>query len=194
MSKAQSVVRLQTHANRTPTGRAAATAARKLAQYLAHGRGRQAEQSARPQRGIWYGEDGRPLTHEQVLQWVAERGKTHPYTHQLILSVKEAQLEAAAYGQAMQAGGHLFSEWRLIVHQDTRHSHAHVLAFGDEDIRVTGPTFRQWWLTVRQELEQQQQQYLAAREREHVAHLDLPLHKLQHAAVREWTRQWEMEL
>ncbi|MBK6712440.1 MAG: hypothetical protein IPG51_19235 [Chloroflexi bacterium] len=102
MSKAQSVVRLQTHANRTPTGRASATAARKLAQYLAHGRGRPAEQSVRPQRGIWYGEDGRPLTHEQVLQWVAEQGKTHPYTHQLILSVKEAQLEAAAYGQAMR--------------------------------------------------------------------------------------------
>ncbi|MBK6712441.1 MAG: hypothetical protein IPG51_19240 [Chloroflexi bacterium] len=59
---------------------------------------------------------------------------------------------------------------------------------------MTGPTFRQWWLTVRQELEQQQQQYLAAQEREHVAHLELPLHKLQHAAVREWTRQWEMEL
>ncbi|MBK7178366.1 MAG: hypothetical protein IPH82_14470 [Chloroflexi bacterium] len=105
MSKAQSVVRLQTHANRTPTDRASATAARKLAHYLAHGRGRPAEQSVRPQRGIWYGEDGRPLTHEQVLQWVAEQGKTHPYTHQLILSVKEAQLEAAAYGQAMQAGG-----------------------------------------------------------------------------------------
>ena len=197
MSNAQSVVRLQTHANRTPTGRASATAARKLAQYLAHGRGRSAEQSARPQRGIWYSEDGRPLTHEQVLQWVAEQGKTHPYTHQLILSVKEAQLEAAAYGQAMQAGksdGNLFPEWRLIVHQDSRHSHAHLLAFGDEDIRVTGATFRQWWLAVRQELEQQQQQYQAAQEREHVAHLDLPLHKLQHAAVREWTRQWEMEL
>jgi hypothetical protein len=197
MSNPQSVVRLQTHANRTPTGRASATAARKLAHYLAHGRGRPAEQSARPQRGTWYGEDGRPLTHEQVLQWVAERGKTHPYTHQLILSVKEAPLEAAAYGQAMQAGGpdgNLFPEWRLIVHQDSRHSHAHVLAFGDEEIRVTGPTFRQWWLTVRQELEQQQQPYLAAQERQHGAHLDTPLHKQQHAAVREWTRQWEMEL
>lgn len=197
MAKAQSVVRLQTHANRTPTGRASATAARKLAQYLAHGRGRPTEQAQRPQRGIWHGEDGRPLTHEQVLQWVAEQGKTYPYTHQLILSVKEAPLEAAAYGRAMQAGGsdgNLFPEWRLIVHQDSRHSHAHLLAFGDEDIRVTGPTFRQWWLAVRQELEQQQQQYQAAQEREHVAHLDLPLHKLQHAAVQELTRQLEMEL
>ncbi len=196
MSKAQSVVRLQTHANRTPTGRASATAARKLAQYLAFGRGRPAEQAAHPQRGTWLSQDGRPLTHEQVLQWVAEQGKTHPYTHQLILSVKEAQLQAAAYGQAMQAGrsdGNLFPEWRLILHQDSRYSHAHVLSFGDEDIRVTGATFRQWWLAVRQELEQQQQQYLAAQEREHVAHLDIPLHKLQYAAVQEWTRQWEIE-
>ena len=192
MSNAQSVVRLQTHANRTPTGRASATAVRKLAHYLAHGRGRPAEQSARPQRGIWYSEDGRPLTHEQVLQWVAEQGKTHPYTHQLILSVKEAQLEAAAYGQAMQAGGHLFSEWRLIVHRDTRHSHAHVLAFGDDDIRVTGPTFRQWWLDVRQELEHSQQVYLAAQQREQAMELVIPVP--QQAAVQELTRQWEMEL
>ncbi|MBK8985354.1 MAG: hypothetical protein IPM39_04615 [Chloroflexi bacterium] len=195
MSNAQSVVRLQTHANRTPTGRASATAARKLAHYLAHGRGRPAEQSVRPQRGVWYGEDGRPLTHEQVLQWVAERGKTHPYTHQLILSVKEAQLEAAAYGRAMQAGGsdgNLFPEWRLVVHQDSHHSHAHVLAFGDEDIRVTGPTFRQWWLTVRQELEHSQQVYLAAQQREQAMELVIPVP--QQAAVQELTRQWEMEL
>ena len=192
MSNAQSVVRLQTHANRTPTGRASATAARKLAQYLAHGRGRPTEQAQRPQRGIWYSEDGRPLTHEQVLQWVTERGKTHPYTHQLILSVKEAQLEASAYGQAMQAGGHLFSEWRLIVHRDTRHSHAHVLAFGDDDIRVTGPTFRQWWLDVRQELEHSQQVYLAAQHREQAMELAIPVS--QQAAVQELTRQWEMEL
>ena len=194
MANAQSIVRLQTHANRTPTGRASATAARKLVQYLAYGRGRPAEQARRSQRGVWYGENGRSVHHDQVMGWVAQQGKSHRYTHQLILSVKDAHLSPAAYGQALQVEGAPFAEWRLVVHQDTDHPHAHVIAFGDAEIRVTGPDFRHWWLAVRQELEKQQQHILAAQQREQAAQWQTPLLKQQQAAVREGTRQWEMEL
>jgi hypothetical protein len=39
MPELKSVVRLKSHPNRTPTGRASATATRKLVNYLAFGRG-----------------------------------------------------------------------------------------------------------------------------------------------------------
>lgn len=200
MANAQSIVRLQTHANRTPTGRASATAARKLVQYLAYGRGRPAEQARRLQRGVWYGENGRSFNHDQVMGWVAQQGKANHYTHQLILSVKEAHLSPAAYGQALQVEGAPFAEWRLVVHQDTDHPHAHVIAFSDAEIRVTGRDFRHWWLAARQELEKQQhlitqQRDLAPQQRAQTTQLETPLPKQQQqAAVREWTRQWEMEL
>ena len=190
MRKTHSIVRLQSHANRTPTGRASATGARRLARYLAYGRGRLADQAQRPQRGVWYAETGQVRAHQDVLRWVEQQGKRLPYTHQLILSVPEGPLPAAAYGQAMRAGGDLFPEWRLIVHQDARHAHAHVIAFGQEEIRITGETFRQWWLSARQELENRQQEQLAERQ-SLTAQIDARWQK--QAALRQ-SQQLDMEL
>lgn len=51
MSKAKSIVRMESFPNRTSTGRSSATGARKLAMYLGYGLDRQAEQEQRDQRG-----------------------------------------------------------------------------------------------------------------------------------------------
>jgi hypothetical protein len=160
MPDLKSIVRLKSHPNRTPTGRASATATRKLVNYLAFGRGRPAHQARRPQRGIWYDHRNRPISHQEMLAWVSAEGKRQAYTHQLILSVSEAQLTAQEYNQALNAGGGLFDQWRQLVHTDSAYSHAHVVAFSDEEIRVKSPLFRDWWLAVRQALDQQQQVHL----------------------------------
>lgn len=160
-SKTTNIVRMDWLSNRTPTGRRSATKARKLAQYFALGRGREKEQELRPQRGQWLDQDGRACTHEEVLQWVRQQGMSHELTHQFILSVKETELTPEAFNRAMAAGGPLFSEWRLINHEDTRFPHAHALAFGNKPVQIRSEAFQSWWQGVRAALEQEQ---AAARE------------------------------
>lgn len=156
-SKTTNIVRMDWLQNRTPTGKRSATKARKLAQYLAFGRGRPQEQMERPQRGQWLDESGRVVSHAEVLQWVAEQGKENLFTRQFVLSVKDAALTPEAFNRAMGAGGDLFPEWRLIQHEDSRYPHAHALAFGQEEVRIQSEVFRQWWLEVRAALEQERQ-------------------------------------
>ena len=160
-SKTTNIVRMDWLTNRTPTGRRSATKARKLAQYFALGRGREKEQELRPQRGQWLDQDGRACTHEEVLQWVRQQGMSHELTHQFILSVKETELTPEAFNRAMAAGGPLFSEWRLINHDDTRYPHAHSLAFSQQEVHIKSEAFQAWWRGVRAALEQEQ---AAARE------------------------------
>jgi hypothetical protein len=161
MPELNNIMRLQSHENRTPTGRASATATRKLVNYLAYGRGRPAHQAQRPQRGIWLDQDNKETSHEAVLAWVQAQGKQQRFTHQLILSVKEVRLSGEAYNRALAAAGPFFPSWRLMAHTDSPYSHAHVIAFGEEEIGIKSARFRQWWLSVRQALDAQQQATLA---------------------------------
>lgn len=170
MPEFNSIVRLRSHENRTPTGRASATATRKLVNYLAYGRGRPAHQAQRSPRGVWHDQANKKQSHEDVLAWVQKQGKAQRFTHQLILSVKEAQLDVAAYNDALAAGDERFFDiWRLMTHADSAYPHAHVVAFGDEEIHIKSLRFREWWLTVRQELDARQQAYLARLEAERAA-------------------------
>ena len=155
-SRATNVVRMDWHTNRTPTGKRSATKARKLAQYFALGRGRTQEQDIRPQRGRWLDQNGRQCTHEEVLQWVRQQGMSHELTLQFILSVKEAELTPDAFNRAMAAGGPLFSNWRLIPHDDTRYPHAHALAFSQQEVHIKSQAYQAWWLKVRAALEREQ--------------------------------------
>lgn len=155
MTEATTIVRLESIRNRTPTGRASATVARKLAQSFAFG-----PDSQPAQRGVWYGETGETFAHQAVLDWVTQEGKARVFTYQFILSVKYVCLTPEEYCQAMRAGGKLFPVWRLVAHQDTSYSHAHALAFGNEEIRIKSAAFREWWQKVRAELERLQMPYL----------------------------------
>ncbi len=156
-STTNNIVRMDWLRNRTPTGKRSATKAWKLAQYLAFGRGRLAEQLERPQRGQWLDQSGQVSSHEDVLNWVMQQGKENLFTRQFILSVKDATLTPEAFNRAMAAGGGLFHEWRLIRHEDSRYPHAHALAFGQKEVRIKSPQFHAWWLAVRAALEQERQ-------------------------------------
>jgi hypothetical protein len=163
MRELHNVVRHQVHENRTKTGRVSATVTRKIANYLAYGRGRPAQQQQREPRGAWLDQNSQARTHDEVIAWVEQAGKAQRYTHQLILSVKDEWLTPEAYNRALAAGGPLFTEWHLMAHTDTSYSHAHVIAFGDKQIRFKSESFRDWWLTVRQALETEREAVLTQR-------------------------------
>lgn len=142
--------------NRTPTGRRSSTIARHKVNYLAYGRHREAQQQ-KEQRGEWVGPDGKAQSHEAVLAWAREAALAHRYTFQAVLSVPKGELTAAAFVQAMGQGQEI-EQWRLIVHQDTAHRHAHVLFFGDQ--RLEKGRFLAWQTAVREELTRQEAEQL----------------------------------
>ena len=137
------VVRIAHRRNRTPTGKRTVTPARKAANYFAFG------QKATQQRGDWLGPDGKPHTHEAVLVWANSQARQHEHTFQALLSVPQARLTGQAYAHALEAAGQP-DEWRLVVHNDTAYSHAHVLFFRDR--RLPRDEFEQWQTTVQQAL------------------------------------------
>lgn len=141
-------VRLTYVANRTPTGRRTATPARRAARYFAFGHDREAAPDAE-QRGRWVGPGGQTHDHEAVLAWIAAQAREHVYTFQALLSVPEGRLQAEDFSRAMQEGKTI-DDWRLLSHDDTAYSHAHVLFFRNS--RLDKESFAGWQERVRREL------------------------------------------
>ena len=137
------VVRLQHRRNRTPTGKRTGTLARKAATYFAFGR------KANQQRGDWLGPGGESHTHESVMGWVDGQARQHEQTFQALLSVPQARLTGQDYARALEAAGQT-ADWRMVVHNDTAYSHAHVLFFRDR--RLPRAEFEQWQVQVQQAL------------------------------------------
>ena len=144
------LIRVTHSQNRTPTGRRTATPARHAARYFAFGRDREAELAGR-QRGEWMGPEGRVHDHENVLAWAALQAMAHRYTFQALLSVPEGRLAPADYARALEAAGdEQLGSWRLMAHDDTDYSHAHVLFFGDR--RLPKEEYLAWRERVQEEL------------------------------------------
>lgn len=160
-------VRLTYTPNRTPTGKRTATPARRAARYFAFGNDREAAHGAE-QRGRWYGPDGQTHDHEAVLAWITARARDHAYTFQALLSVPEGRLQAEDFSRAMQEGKTI-DDWRLLSHDDTAYSHAHVLFFRNS--RLDKEVFADWRERVRRELAAIEAASLRAGERSVVAQL-----------------------
>ena len=176
-AKARSIVRLQQFKNHTRTGRPSATGVRKLAMYIAYGRGGVREQVERPQRGQWLGEKGQAISHEKVMIWVQQEVKNQVMTYEFILSFYTVHLTPASYWHALQAHQPPFGEWRLLCHDDTNHSHAHLIAFGVKEIEIKEPAFQEWCQAVRHALAHYQdiqlEEDLAQRQQEQILPLEL---------------------
>lgn len=140
-------VRMQHTRNRTATGKRTLTPAREAATYFAFGR--QTQPPDGRQRGEWLGSDGKQHHHEAVLTWAKSQARQHEHTFQALLSVPQARLRGEEYAAALTAAGQI-GEWRLVVHNDTDYSHAHVLFFRNQ--RLPRTQFEQWQRRVQQAL------------------------------------------
>lgn len=156
--RALPMIRVTATENRTPTGRRSAVSARKATAYFAFGNERKDRQSEE-QRGEWYGPDGATHEHETVVTWAAEQAKAHRYTFQALLSVPEGRLRPLDYCRALAAGGsEQIDEWRMVAHDDTDYSHAHVLFFRDQ--RIQKDQYLEWRARVQEELAALEQKQL----------------------------------
>ncbi len=169
------LVRMQHARNRTPTGKRTATPARKAANYFAFGR--DANQADGKQRGEWLGPGSEEHQHEDVLAWAQSQARQHEHTFQALLSVPQARLTGADYARALEATKQI-EAWRMVVHNDTNYSHAHVLFFRDQ--RLPRAQFDRWQAQV--------QKALAVLEEKRLAE---PAHEIEIAAnITEETQSW----
>ena len=153
------IVRVQGVRNRSPRGKRSSKPARNAANYFAYGREfRTQTEGVQKQRGQWLGPGDQPYSHEAALAWAQEAAKNHEYTFQALLSVPQGRLTAQDYGQALEQAG-VLPDWRLVVHNDTAYSHAHVLFFRDS--RIEKEQYLRWLAEVRQALAISEQQRLA---------------------------------
>ncbi len=141
------VVRLNHSRNRTPTGKRTVTLARKAAVYFAFGQ--QPKQTEGKQRGEWLGPGNEKHKHEEVLAWARRQARQHEHTFQALLSVPQARLSGGDYTRALEAAGQI-EAWRMVVHNDTNYSHAHVLFFRNQ--RLPRVQFDRWQAKVQREL------------------------------------------
>lgn len=136
-------VRIQLERNRSHTGRRTATPARHAAAYFAFGH------NQTQQRGTWVDAEGKTHAHTDVLAWARKGALRHDYTFQALLSVPQGRLDSAGYTEALQQAGQI-EDWRLVVHDDTAHSHAHVLFFRNK--RLPKAEHKAWHDTLQAQL------------------------------------------
>jgi hypothetical protein len=164
------IVRGERIDNVTPKGGRSYAQVRGLLQYVAYGhyadhpalafRGRlEHAEGAGPgrelqQRGVWLDQGGRLHTHAAVQGWAKEKVHRFEYDHtyQLLLSTRDGGLSAAEFNQALQQGGDLsqVQEWRLMVHDDSDHQHAHAILFSHE--KLSPARYKEWQQTMQDEL------------------------------------------
>jgi hypothetical protein len=93
-------------------------------------------------RGEWFSSAG-VEKHGHILNWAEGSAVNHPYCYRLVLSLKEGQMRPEDFVAALQKDTqNLFADFRLVVHEDTQHTHAHVLAFRDKTL--SKQEFYQW--------------------------------------------------
>lgn len=152
-NRAVPVIHARYKKNRTRTGRPSSSKAIQGIYY--HGYGTAVTNPNKVPRGYWYDENGQVVAYGNVVNWVKEQAKAHTYTYQLMLSLRDGSMQGEDFVSALKAGTQAFgefAEFRLIVHRDTEHCHAHVTAFRDTVIKKSD--LQKWRLSVSAQLEQ----------------------------------------
>ena len=131
---------------------------RGLLHYVAYGHYAEQLGQAPQQRGVWLDQAGRPYAHAAVQEWAKEKVHRFEYDHayQLLLSTRDGGLPAAAFNRALQQGSDISQvrEWRMMLHDDTDHQHAHAILFSHE--KLSPARYKEWQQTMQAELGQLQ--------------------------------------
>jgi hypothetical protein len=138
---AEPITNVRYHRNRTKRGNVSyAKTTQSIAYY---GYGKPVTNPYRQLRGTWHDEQGAVATHDDTLEWARQKSRQHQYTYKLVLSLRDGPMQARDFVQAMRASdSERWQGWRLIVHRDTEHVHAHVVAFRDK--KLPKEAFQQW--------------------------------------------------
>lgn len=133
----------------------------KSVQYI--GFGHKFENPKQFQRGQWYSQDGE-VEHSDVVEWAAEEATTHKYTYTFVLSVRDAAMQDSDFLETVtemmtaQQETDFPTDWRMMVHRDSDHDHAHLVMFRDRTLRKA--QLAQWRQAIQEELGVREEQRL----------------------------------
>lgn len=130
MSRAAPIINAKYQKNRSKTGRPSGAKAKQAMAYYEYGSSN--DNPERQSRGQWVNSRGEAELYGNVVDWAVSAAKEKTYTYQLMLSSRDVKIEPQAFVKAMNAGAEKtgeFSDFHLIVHDDTNHTHAHVVGF-----------------------------------------------------------------
>lgn len=148
--------------NKTPGGKGSATAVKQGLFYYSYGT-KEVNPDQR-KRGEWYGRQGLS-SHGEVVNWAVENALESQYTYTMVLSVRDGEMVPQDFMDVVQANcEECFNDWRLIVHYDTGHVHAHVVAFRDKTLKRK--EFHRWSKEMRESLEEAERHRLLVQQQE----------------------------
>jgi len=76
----------------------------------------------------WHDQDGHELGYDAAKEAVAEHAAEAAYTYRIVLSTRDAPLDAEQYAAVL---GEHFDHYFLTAHHAGSHPHAHAIAFSD---------------------------------------------------------------
>lgn len=138
MDETRTIVHARYIKNRTPKGNVTTKRMSRAVHYI--GFGHKFENPKAYLRGQWHNSDGKQ-SHEDVVDWAQEQAQHHRYTYTLVLSVRDAMMQDGDFTNSLreaqtETGLEQFpTDWRLMVHRDSDHDHAHVVFFRDRTVR-----------------------------------------------------------
>jgi len=161
-------VNLRYYKNETITKQPTTSKVQKSAYYYAFGTSTTLQDGTtiypEEMRGEWQSPAG-PEKHGNVVTWASGNALNHTYTYTMILSLRDGQMEPEDFIKAMEStAGEHFDDYRLIVHYDTNHDHAHVMAF--RDTTLSKKEFNQFRLAMREQLQELESERIREREQE----------------------------
>jgi len=105
------------------------------------------------QRGFIYNEQGETVSYANYKEWGIAGTKDHEYSYRMIISPKGHLLNDQDFIQALNGSFRERSygeEFRLLVHRDTNHTHAHVLIHADKT--MSRKELESWKRDLRQQI------------------------------------------
>lgn len=148
--------------NRTKKGNPSVKQTNRAVQYI--GYGHKFENPQEYLRGQWHSPDGE-VSHEQVKAWGEDQAQQRRYTYTLVLSVRDAIMQDEDFVETVQAmtrnskENNFATDWRLMVHRDSDHDHAHVVLFRDRTLQKA--QLAQWREEIQAALSVREEQRLA---------------------------------
>lgn len=105
------------------------------------------------QRGLIYNEQGETVSYAKYKEWGIDGTKDHEYSYRMIISPKGHLLSDEDFVQVLNdsfQGRGYGEEFRLLVHRDTDHTHAHVLIHADKT--MSRKELESWKRDLRQQI------------------------------------------
>jgi hypothetical protein len=137
----------------------------------------------------WYDRDGRALDFDAAREEIRERAQHYGYTYRVILSTEQVELSPNDYRAAL---ADQFLDYYFVLHRNTEHPHAHVVAFDKKTVPRDELEAMRERLGEREQVREQERAHEQARQQEQEVARERARVQ-EHVRRQELDRDWDYE-